>query len=259
MPIRSVVRSANPIFTLIAAACLSTACLINGAAAQAAKTPDDPGAAVSAKLPAEDLPEGFVPANVKSDAPDEIRAFFETSDKTRLAAIAAHLGRIEANKAKMKAAKKRGEKSDELESATETAGADSAVHGTAVAALLKNVGYVAPFETMPRGSESRVLNPRLILRFGRPVSVARVIDKVRAGIIVEQQLRAPRRLNKAGQMIEPIELKRVQAVVKTGTARMKAGANTQITATLHVTGSEAIDGTTVFVLEPFPIADYLEE
>lgn len=251
MPAFRVSRTINLLFALITAVCLTSK-----ATAQTAEKPDDNASANEAGA---DVPVGFVAAKVKAGAPEEIRAFFEASDKARLAAIKVHRGRIDAANATLKSAQRRRLKSDDIALAAENADADLATYGPAVAALLKDVGFVAPFETMVRGAEPRFLKLGLILRFGNPVTVVRVIDKDRAIITVEQQFWAPKRLNKAGQVIEPIASKRAQAVVKTDTTGMRNGARSQIAATLRITGTEAIDGSNVFVLEPFVIAEYIEE
>jgi hypothetical protein len=244
------------------------ACLISTATAQPAKPKAKSRAEIPAETPAENVPatkadagrpEGFIAAKVKADAPQEIRTFFEASDQARLAAIEALVGKMEANHRKAKAAQRRRPKAEEEDPETGVASADFAGPGRAIAALLKDVGYVAPYETVPRPGEQKFLKPGLILRFGHPVRVVRVIDKDRAIITVEQQFRVPKRLNSDGREIEPFEMKRVPAVVQTSTAAMKDGAKTQIKATLHVTGTETIDGDTVYVLESLRMSDYLEE
>jgi hypothetical protein len=251
MPTRSVARSTHLIIIVAAVVCWTT---VARAQKPEALDENEPAAEAGAELP-----EGFIASRVKADAPDEIRAFFEDSDKARLAAIATLYGKIDIVERKLKAAKRRRLKADESEPPANVTEADVTGPGRAIAALLKDVGYVTPFETVLRGDESKMLKSGLILRFGHPLKVVRVIDKDRALITVEEQHRGPKRRNSAGKMIEPIELKRVPAVVQTSTAGMKDGARTLIKMTLHVTGTETIDGATVFVLEPFPVADYLEE
>jgi hypothetical protein len=205
------------------------------------------------------VPDGFVAAKVKPDVPDDIRAFFEASDKARLAAIGLRSETSAGVGAKSKAAKRRARNPNQPGQLSDKTNADAAARRAVIPAIFTDRGYVAPFESSPRAAEQKVLEQGLILRFGHSVNVERVIDKDRAVIIVEERRRTAPRLNSAGQTIEPLELKRVPAVVRTDTSSMRNGGRTQIKETLRVAGRDTIDGVEVFVLEPFPVADYLEQ
>jgi hypothetical protein len=218
---------------------------------------------VGEKLTAENvepaLPKGFIAAKVKADAPEEIKAFFAASDKARLAAIAGHRQGMAATERRLKAASGRQQiKPEDLEDVADSADYSLGSRGASISALMKDVGYVAPFESIPQSGESKVLIEGLILRFGRPIRVLRVIDEKRVLIQVEEQIHGPKRRNSEGRMIEPITIQRVKAVVRISASSMKEGVRTLIKEPLRVTGTDEFDGGKVFILEPFLAAEFLQ-
>jgi hypothetical protein len=205
------------------------------------------------------LPKGFIVAKVKADAPDEIKAFFAASDKARLAAIAGHRQGMAATERRLKAAADRQKlKPEDLEDATDSADYSSGSRGASIAALMIDVGYVPPFETIPQSGESKVLKDGLVLRFGKPIRVVRVLDDERVVIQVDEQIHAPKRPNSEGRLIEPITVQRAKAVVRISTSSMKDGARALIKEPLRVTGTDEFNGAKVFVLEPFLAAEFLD-
>ncbi|MBS0262016.1 MAG: hypothetical protein JSS02_08660 [Planctomycetes bacterium] len=239
-----------------------------------AKAADDkPAAGPQAEEPAHPaagdvetgLPEGFVPAQVKDTAPEDIKEFFATSDKVRLAAIKAHWAQFEKLKAKGKAAgTRRGYQpgkegfQEELALAAETAAGEAATQLMAIKSLMHDVGYVVPFEAVPPAGEERILKPGLVLRLGHPIRVVRVVDANQMVILVDEQHKEPKRVNSSGKTIEPIRLKRVQAVLLAKTAGVKAGAKVPVKETLRVTGSQTVGDTELPVLEIFSLSEFLK-